>query len=116
MEEAQSEVVSMEGEASIQLGGNIELSGFHELAGSEMIVLKKIVGNYVRHMESLCKSFGGVKVHMKPLHQTGDTPKKFEFHAQLMDAGHPYSATTIERNMFVGIDAVMKKLVNEVHE
>ena len=77
MEEAQSEVVSMEDEASIQLGGNIELSGFHELAGSEMIVLKKIVGNYVRHMESLCKSFGGVKDHMKPLHPTLLTPNNF---------------------------------------
>jgi hypothetical protein len=29
----------------LQLGGNIELSGFSNLEGGAMIVLKKIIGN-----------------------------------------------------------------------
>ncbi len=101
-------------EESIRLGGNIELAGFHALNGSEMVIIKKIVGNYVRKMEDTCKNFGGLKLHMKPLHQIGDIAKKFELHGQLMRDGQVYPAGAIERNIFVGVDAVLKKLVNEV--
>ena len=38
-------------EETIKLGGSIELSGFSNLDGGQMIVLKKIVGNYARKME-----------------------------------------------------------------
>lgn len=31
---------------TLELGGNIQLTGFSELNGGQMIVLKKIVGNY----------------------------------------------------------------------
>ncbi len=33
---------------TMQLGGNIELSGFSELDKAQLVVLKKIVGNYAR--------------------------------------------------------------------
>jgi hypothetical protein len=97
-----------------QLGGDIELSGFNILNGGEMIIVKKIVGNYARRMEGLCQNFNGLKLRIKPLHHTEDKLKKFELHGQVLDGGHVYPAGTVEHNIFVGIDAVCKKLVHEV--
>lgn len=98
-------------EENIKLGGNIELSGFNSLNGGEMIVVKKIVGNYVRRMEGMCKNFGGVKLTLKPVH--GEA-RKFEVHGQLVDNGQVFPASLVDRNVFVGVDAVMKKLVNGI--
>jgi len=97
-----------------QLGGNIELSGFSVLNGGEMIIVKKIVGNYVRKMEEHCKQFNGLKLRLKSLHQVGDKIKKFEIHGQLFDEGHAHPAEVVEHNVFVGVDEVCKKLVNSV--
>ena len=79
-----------------------------------MIVVKKIVGNYVRKIEGMCKGFSGLKLRIKPLHQTGDEIKKFELHGQVLDGGEVYPAGVVENNLFVGVDAVMKKLLNEM--
>lgn len=104
----------MTDEDIMQLGGNIELTGFAALAGSEMIVVKKIVGNYVRRFEEMCRSFEALKLRVKPLHQTSDTVKKFELHAQLVDGGNIVTSSVVEHNLFVGIDAVLKKVANEL--
>ena len=104
----------MEMEEPIVLGGQIELAGFSALDGGQMIVVKKIVGNYVRKIEGMCRNFSGLKLKMKPLHQTGDKVKKFELHGQVLDGGNVYPAGTVENNLFVGVDAVLKKLVNEI--
>ena len=101
-------------EEAIRLGGNIELAGFHVLDGGEMVVVKKIVGNYVRRMEGMCRNFSGLKLRLKPLHQTGELAKKFELHGQVIDDGMVYPAGAIEHNVFVGVDSVLKKLVNEI--
>ena len=68
-------------EETIKLGGSIELSGFSSLDGGQMIVLKKIVGNYARKMEEQCKNFEALKLHMKEI---GDQ-KKFELKGQVVD-------------------------------
>jgi hypothetical protein len=101
-------------EENMQLGGNIELSGFNTLKGGEMVVVKKIVGNYARRMEGICKNFNGLKLRLKPLHQTEDKIKKFELHGQVIDDGQVYPAGLIERNLFVGVDSLCKKLVHEI--
>ena len=101
-------------EDNIKLGGNIELAGFSSLDGGQMIVVKKIVGNYARRMEGMCKNFEALKLKLKPLHQTGEDMKKFELHGQIVDNGQIFPAGVIERNLFVGVDSVLKKLVNEI--
>jgi hypothetical protein len=97
-----------------RLGGNIELSGFKILNGGEMIIAKKIIGNYARKMEGMCQNFSGLKLRVKPLHHTEEKFKKFELHGQVVDGGHVYPASEVEHNIFVAIDAICKKLVHEV--
>ena len=42
---------------NVQLGGNIELSGFRDIDGASMVVLKKIIGNYARRLSELSEKF-----------------------------------------------------------
>ena len=36
---------------SISLGGNIELNGFQDIENAKLVVLKKIIGNYVKQIQ-----------------------------------------------------------------
>lgn len=40
---------------TMQLGGNIELTGFNNVNKSQLVVLKKIVGNYVKEFSEKMK-------------------------------------------------------------
>ena len=101
-------------EEGLKLGGNIELTGFDLLNNNEMVVVKKIVGNYVRKLEGHCSDFNGVKLTMKPLHHTEQKIKKFELHGQVFNGGQVVPASLTEHNVYVGVDAVFKKLMNEI--
>lgn len=101
-------------EESIKLGGGIELTGFNSLNGGDMVIVKKMVGNYVRKLEGMCKDFQGLRLRLKPLHKTEDKVKKFELQGQVIDGGQIYPAGIVEHNVFVGVDAVCKKLLSEM--
>ena len=98
---------------SMQLGGNIELSGFRDIDGASMVVLKKIIGNYGRRFSEIADKFESLKVTMKPIHET-EKSEKYEIHAQLMADGKPYVSEVVERNLFVAVDNALKKIENEI--
>ena len=99
----------MTDENSITLGGNIELSGFSNLDGGQIIVLKKIIGNYVNRIGTITSNFEKLNMTMKSVHGN-----QFELHAKVLDNGKPITASLTDRNLFVGIDSVLKKIINEV--
>ncbi|MBW2996160.1 hypothetical protein KY332_02535 [Candidatus Woesearchaeota archaeon] len=96
-------------EEVLQLGGNIELSGFSSLEGGAMIVLKKIIGNYARKMSDKVNNFEKLSITMKTVHGN-----QFETHAKLMDNGKPVNSSVTERNVFVAVDTALKKIMNEI--
>ena len=98
---------------SMQLGGNIELSGFRDIDGASMVVLKKIIGNYGRRFSEIADKLESLKVTMKPIHET-EKSEKYEIHAQLMADGKPYVSEVVERNLFVAVDTALKKIENEI--
>ena len=97
----------------MQLGGNIELSGFRDMDGATMVVLKKIIGNHARRMTELNDKFESLKVTMKPVHET-EKSEKYEIHAQLIAAGKPVVSEAVERNLFVAVDDALKKIISEI--
>ncbi|MFH0868523.1 MAG: hypothetical protein V1831_04375 [Candidatus Woesearchaeota archaeon] len=97
----------------MQLGGNIELAGFRDIDSASMVVLKKIIGNYVRRMSEISDKFEKLSVTMKPIHET-EKSEKYEIHAKLINNGKPFVSEVVERNLFVAIDSVLKKIVNEI--
>ena len=97
----------------VELGGNIQLAGFRDIDGASMVVLKKIIGNYVRKMSDIAKKFESLHVTMKPVHET-EKSEKYEIHAKLLDNGKPFVSEVVERNLFVAVDNALKKIVNEL--
>ena len=97
----------------MQLGGNIELSGFRDVDGASMVVLKKIIGNYGRHMSEISDKFEKLSITMKPVHET-EKSEKYEIHAKLIKEGKPFVSEVVERNLFVAVDNALKKIVNEI--
>jgi ribosome-associated translation inhibitor RaiA len=100
----------MSEEKGIQLGGSIELSGFSEMKGGEMVIVKKIVGNHVKKITEISKEFKSIKLNLKTVHEIEDS-KKFELHALLL-ADKQYNSEVTENNLFVAIDKVLKKIIN----
>lgn len=98
---------------TLKLGGNIELVGFRELDKSEMVVVKKIVGNYVRKLTELCNKFEQLSLTLKPVHKR-EKSESFEIHAKLLDNGKPFVSLTTDRNLYVAIDNALKKIVKEI--
>lgn len=100
-------------ESNFNLGGNIELSGFRDIDGSSMIVLKKIVGNYAKRIAELTKKMERLHITLKPVHER-EKSEKYEVHAKVVDDGKVYVSEFVDRNLFVAVDSVLKKIVNEL--
>ncbi|NQV09026.1 hypothetical protein HQ529_04200 [Candidatus Woesearchaeota archaeon] len=97
----------------VELGGNIGLTGFSDLDGSSMIVVKKIVGNYAKKFSEKCKKFERLTVTLKKVHER-EKSEKYELHGRVMDGGKDYNAEITDRNLFFALDTVLKKLDKEI--
>ena len=100
-------------EDRLQLGGNIDLSGFREVDSGSMVILKKIIGNYAKHFSEICDNFQSLSLTMKPIHADSKA-KKFEMHCQVIDNGTVYTGEHVDHNIFFVADRVCKKVKNEM--
>ena len=105
----------MEGEDSLNLGGDIKLVGFREIDRASMVIVKKIVGNYVKKYNDLCGKFENIKVALKVVHPT-EMSEKYEVHVHLMDNGKPVTSEFTERNLFVTLDKALSKVETMVQK
>ena len=64
-----AEEAGQDADDSVELGGNIRLSWLKHLDRSEVIVVKKIVGNYARRFSEICGKLEELSVHMKLVHE-----------------------------------------------
>ena len=92
----------------INLGSSIQLSGFRNLDGGKMVVLKKIVGNHVRKITENCESFENIELVMKSIGP--ESSDQYEIHAKLVDNGKVIAAEETDRNLFVVVDRVLTKI------
>ena len=99
-------------EETVELGGKIQLTGFSSIEHGQLIVVKKIVGHYAKKFSDMNEGFNGLKVTMKKIH--GEDSDKFELNALLDIPGGPYNAKVEDRNLFFGIDKVMKKIEEQM--
>ena len=99
----------------LQLGGNIELSGFKECDYSVMLVLKKIIGNYARRFNDLSDKFEKLFLTMKQVHER-EKSEKYEIHEKLLDNGSAVNGECTDRNLFVAIDSALKKIEKNISD
>jgi hypothetical protein len=93
----------------IELGGNITLVGFKDIDSSEMIVLKKIIGNYTKKFNEKCKNFESITVSLKTVHDI-EKPGKYEVQVKLMDEGKPVNSNVTNANLFISVGDALKKI------
>ena len=96
----------------VRLGGNIELSGFKNFDGGSMVILRKIIGNYSRKLSDRLEGYEGVSVRVKPVH--GEQSNIFDVSTKLHESGRIVASNVTERNIFVAVDAALKKLEREL--
>ena len=97
----------------IELGGNIKIAGFKDLDGGSKQIVKKMVGNYTRKLSEMCTNFEGLDMTIKPVH-AGEEIHKYELHAKVIDNGKALVSEVVDRNLFVAIDAALKKIENSI--
>lgn len=98
---------------NLQLGGNIELSGFSNLDGGVMIVLKKIVGNYAKKMSDHSDDFQKLHLTMKVIGAT-EKSEKYEVKAKLHKSSDLIAGDHIDRNLFVAVDNSLKSIMSSL--
>jgi len=97
--------------AETKLGGEISLIGFDSLEPMELIVVKKIVGNYVRKLSNQI-SYSSLRLELKQ-HRKG---KSFmhEINAQLSADGNLFGASAMEWNLYVCLTKLFDKVLAEI--
>ncbi len=95
------------------MDGNIELSGFRNIDSSSMDVVNKLIGNYAKRIAELTKKLVKLHITLKPVHER-EKSEKYEVHAKVVDDGKVYVSEVVDRNLFVAVDSVLKKIVNEL--
>ena len=92
----------------MELGGNISLNGFSGQDRDTMVIVKKLVGSYVK---TLCEENDGFKSLSLNLNTGTESsnPQKFLLEGILV-ADDEYKAEAEEKNLMIAIDKVLKKL------
>ena len=95
----------------IKLGGNISLVGFEKLDNAELIIIKKIVGNYVKKMSEFgnCKE---MRLNLRQ-HQHGKS-FKHEIEGMAIFAEGRFSTNVVEWNLFTAVSEACDKILHEV--
>ncbi|MBS3098002.1 hypothetical protein J4209_04370 [Candidatus Woesearchaeota archaeon] len=93
----------------MELGGNIILEGFSSLDNIQMIVIKKIVGNYAKAIaEEKKKSYEKLIVTMN---KEGES---FKINVALKEAGNEGKAEAADKNLFMAVDNAFKNLIEKL--
>lgn len=92
----------------IELGGNIVLQGFKDRDYAELIVVKKLVGRYARQITDRGVDLTELKVSMKA------PSSRYEMEASCDVGGKTVYASAEDRNLFVTLDSVLKKIVGQL--
>ena len=93
---------------SINLGDNIQLSGFKIVSSEELVVVKKLIGTQVRKFQDMLPGFERFVVHLKPIHKT-EKNMQYEISAELIHEGKVKNSKIVDRNLFMGLSIIFNK-------
>ncbi len=88
----------------MELGGNIALDGFSEREFTEMIVVKKIVGQYARRWNDTLGANEAVKIRL-----TKEGHGTFHIHVAVRTGTHESAGDSSDHNLFVALDTALKR-------
>ena len=92
----------------MQLGGNIELSGFKDVDKAEMVVVRKMVGSYAKTMSEKNTAFSKLSVSFE---KEGESSK---ISAEMTAADKAFVGEEKGSNLFIALDSALKKIVDQL--
>jgi ribosome-associated translation inhibitor RaiA len=96
---------------TLELGGNISLVGFQDRDFTELIVVKKMVGQYVRKLSECLPKFSELKVTLKTVHNS-----KVELHTHATFVGKSLTSEETSNNLYIALDRSLKKLLEQAQK
>lgn len=95
---------------NIELGGNINLVGFKDIEPQKLVVIKKVVGNFVKRLQNHYKEdFNNIVIDLKKIHSS-----ESEIFAKLTISNKIYNANITDFNLFFTLNKVLKKLEEQL--
>ena len=99
----------------VTLESNVQLQGFASVEPAAMTVLRKIIGNHYRRLAEISDAQGLI-ISMKTIHGI-EKSEKYELHARLASKGNRmFTSVVVDRDLFVAIDKLLKKLEAEIEK
>ena len=86
----------------IELGGNIKLKGFNELDNPNLIIVKKIVGNYTKRLTEENEDFKELILELK------SAKENFKINAELLNKSGSTKSNSDESNLFFAISSALE--------
>lgn len=112
MEEQNQDVPAEAGQSenkeTISLGGNITLNGFQNIETAKMIVLKKMIGNYVKQIQEKKSDYEKITFTLE-----GDEGN-CKVSVELLAGGSPTLVEETTNNIFTSTDSALKKLLDQI--
>ena len=93
----------------MELGKSIELSGFRDIDRDKFVVVKKVIGNFVKGFQDKNSGFEKLNLHLKKIHDN-----EYEIRGKLNVSGKIYNSEVISYNLFYALNEILKKLEAEV--
>jgi len=94
---------------AMQLGDKIKLVNFHTLDKDKLIVIRKIVGNFVKNLQERYPDFEKLDLVLNAVHES-----KSEIKGGLKIGGKDYHSDVTDFNLFFAINSVLSKLEGEI--
>ena len=94
---------------SMQLGDKIELSNFNSLDRDKLLVIRKIVGNFVKNLQGKYSDFEKLNLHLGSIHES-----KHEIKGSLRINRKDYYSEVTDFNLFFDINSILSKLEGEI--
>ncbi len=113
VDETQSQVETGDLDEALNLGGNIQLSGFKVVDRGSMVIVKKLVGTYARKFSDHNQDFRQLSLRLKPVH-ANEEHQIHHIDGKLVIGGNTFASEVEDRNLFFAIDTALKKLENSI--
>ena len=97
----------------MELGGSIELIGFSGQDNNDLVIVKKIVGNYAKHLAERLPGFSGLIISLKEVHRIKGEAL-YEVHGKVIHHQEEVDAMNKDPNLYFALDALLKQLTTRL--
>jgi len=97
-------------EETMELGGNINLIGFKDVEFGKLVVVKKIVGNFIKKIQDQNKGFEKITVTLKQVHES-----KHEIKSHLIIDNKDHISEITDFNLFFALNKSLDKVIGQLH-